>query len=197
MWGARGPAIALGIPPDELPVEMDAQTRPDVGSAIQVTVGRLRSEDGYHPYTLRWQGSGRPGVAQVAEVVSGTVGTGARLAPSRLLAWWRSPWLVEALPASRARLDPVARALVEVELPGRGLPLLLRALTAWERVASSYAGPAGTDVAAALARLVAAAAGTQVSIAAVADEYGADPDGVRAAGTELRRLLRLCPERGW
>lgn len=197
LWGARGPAVALGIPPGEPPAEMDAQTYPDAGSAIHVTVGQLRSENGYHLYTLRWQGNGRPGVAQVAEIVSGTVGTDARLPSHQVRAWWRSPWLVKTLPAPRASLDPVERTLVEVELPRRGFPLLLRALTAWERAAPSYEGPVGSHVAAALARLVAAAAGTQVSISDVAFQYGADPADVRTAGTDLRRLLRLDPLRGW
>jgi hypothetical protein len=197
LWGARGPAIALGIPLGETPAEMDARTIPGAGSTIQVTAGRLRSKNGYHPYTLRWQGSGRPGAAQVAEIVSGTVGTGARLSPHQLRAWWHSPWLVRTLPAPRVTLDPVARALVEVELPGRGFPLLLRALTAWERVAATYEGSVGPHVACALARLVAAAAGTKVSIADAAPQYRADPADVRAAGTVLRRSLLLCPERGW
>lgn len=198
LWGARGPAIALGIPAGELPHEMDAQTQPDVDSTIHVTMGRIRSGDGNHPFTLRWQGSGRPGVAQVAEVVSGSAWTGAKLPAHQLRAWWRQPWLVTTLPVPRVGLDLVGQALVEVELPGRGFPLLLRALTAWEQAAATYQGHTSTDaVAAALARLVAAAAGIQVSIAVVAGQYATDPAEVRTAGTDLRRQLRLSPERGW
>lgn len=113
--------------------------------------------------------------------------------------WWRDPGRARALPPPRIALDPVATALWRVELPTRGPYLLLRCLAAWWRIAGRLDAPVSGDaaVAAALARLVAACAGTQVSIDAVARQYAADPSHVRAAGVELRPLLALSPERGW
>ena len=100
-------------------------------------------------------------------------------------------------PPLRVELDPVADALWRVELTGRGFPLLLRCLAAWWRAGPALGDLAVPTVAAALARAVAAAAGTQLTIDAVARQYDADPAAVRAAGAEVRRVLRLSAELGW
>lgn len=198
LWGARGPAIALGVPFTEFPRELDAQTAPEPDSPMQATGGWLRTEQRMYPYTLRWQGgAGRPGVTQVVEVVAGQARSGVRLSPSLLQSWWRTPWRVQALPRLRIDLDPVAVALWDVELTGRGFPLLARCLAAWWRVRAMPAGADVPSVAAALARIVATRAGTQVTFDTVARQYGADPAAVRAAGADLRGSLQLPPDRGW
>lgn len=70
----------------------------------------------------------------------GRTGSGARLSPYDVQAWWRATARVRALPPARIDLDPVAAALWRVELPLRGPHLLLRCLAAWWRIADQ-AGP--------------------------------------------------------
>lgn len=197
LWGPRGPGIAVGVPPIERPSSLDAHTAPDADAVMQVTGGWLRTDQQNFPFTLRWQGGpGRPGVTRVGEVIGGRADSAGRLSPYQRL-WWRSPARVRMLPRPRIDLDPVASALWDVELTRRGFPSLLRCLTAWWRAGETVAVAPVADVAAAVARLVAARAGTQVTIDAMAREYDANPAGVRAAGTELRRSLQLSPGHGW
>jgi hypothetical protein len=199
-WGTFGPALVLGVPAGSRLAELDAATvaQPDV--VLQATEGRLRSPRWHYPYVLRWEGrSGRPGEIRVAEVVSGPAPTGSRLSGHAVRSWWRDPVRARPLPASRTALDPVAAALWRVELPTRGPYLLLRCLAAWWRTQAQLA-PASAEVpavAAALARLVAGCAGTQVTYDAVALQYAAEPAEVRTAVARLRPVLALSADRGW
>jgi len=200
VWGPRGPALAVGVAPDALLGGLDAGTSPDPDTALHVTVGWLHGSHGSYPYSLRWEGGhGRPGAVRVAEVVSGHVDAGARLSGHLAHDWWRVRTRAAALPPSRADLDPVAAVLWRVELPARGPHLLLRCLAAWWRAVGQVDGAllGEAAAAAALARLVAAQAGVQLAIGAVAAQYHVDSAQVRAAGSELRPPLGLCPERGW
>lgn len=199
VWGTFGPALVLGVPAGGRLDELDAATAADPDAPLQVTEGWLRSRLWHYPYALRWEGQGRPGAAKVAEVVSGRGVSGARLSGHAVRSWWRDPARARPLPAPRVELDPVAAALWRVELPARGPYLLMRCLAAWWRTEGvvGVAGAQEVAVAAALARLVAACAGTQVSYDAVALQYAADPAEVRTAGAALRPLLALTAERGW
>lgn len=200
VWGPFGPALALGVPSTARLTDVDAGTSASARAALQVTEGWLRSPQLHYPYSLRWEGTyGRPGAVRVAEVVSGQMPPAARLSGLLVRSWWRDPSRARPLPASRIALDPVAAALWRVELPDRGPYLLLRCLAAWWRISDQVDAAARGDsvVAAALARLVAACAGTQVSYDAVAVQYSVDPSAVRACSGELRRLLGLDAERGW
>jgi hypothetical protein len=200
VWGTFGPALVLGVPAGSRLIELDAATVAHPDAVLHATEGRLRSPGWHYPYVLRWEGrSGRPGAIRVAEVVSGRAPAGSRLSGPAVWSWWRDPLRARPLPASRCALDPVAAALWRVELPTRGPYLLLRCLAAWWRTHAQVA-PASADVpaaAAALARLVAACAGTQVTYDAVALQYAADPAEVRAAVARLRPVLALSAERGW
>jgi hypothetical protein len=198
VWGALGPALVVGIPAGAYPTGVDAATAPELHCALQVTEGLLRTGRlVLYPYALRWEGRGRPGSAQVAEVLPGPAGPGARL--SRLGRRWSPDVRRVRPPASRVPLDPVATVLWRVELASRGPHLLLRCLAAWWRVQDQVDVPAlgETAVAAALSRLVSACAGTSVSYDAVASQYGAQAAHVRTASGELRSLLALGAERGW
>lgn len=200
VWGPHAPALAVGIPPGALPSELDAGTVPHPGSVLQVTAGQLQVSWRRYPYSLRWDGRrGRPGEVQVAEVVSGHISPGARLSAYDVPPWWRSAAILRALPAPRVVLDPVAAALWRVELPLRGPHLLMRCLAAWWRIQGRLGvpAPADADVAATIARIVAACAGTQVTIDAVTGQYAADRGQVSGLGAELRRLLALTRDRGW
>jgi len=200
VWGSFGPALVLGVPAGTRLTELDAATAPDPLATLQVTEGWLRSPTRHYPYALQWEGRrGRPGAVRVAEVVAGGASPGARLSGQLVRSWWREPARARALPAARIALDPVATALWRVELPTRGPYLLLRCLAAWWRIAGRLDAPVSGDrpVAAALARLVAAGAGTQVTIDTAARQYAADPAQVRSAGAELRPLLGLSQDRGW
>jgi len=200
VWGTFGPALVLGVPAGSRLAELDAVTAPDPDAALQATEGWLRSPRWHCPYALRWEGrSGRPGAIRVAEVVSGRAPAGSRLSGHAVRSWWRDPLRARPLPASRIDLDPLAAALWRVELPARGPYLLLRCLAAWWRTQERL-DPAAPDVpahAAALARLVAACAGSAVTYDAVAVQYAADPADVRAAGARLRPVLSLSADRGW
>ncbi|MEX2290467.1 MAG: hypothetical protein WD794_09105 [Mycobacteriales bacterium] len=198
VWGSFGPALAVGVPATARLTELDAATRADPDAALQVTDGWLRSPQRHYPYSVRWEGaSGRPGAVRVAEVVSGQLPGGARLSGHLVRSWWREP-RSRPLPASRIALDPVAAALWKVELPGRGPYLLLRCLAAWWRISDRVHVTGGESaVAAALARLLAACAGTQLSYDTVAVQYSVDPADVRARGGELRPLLALDDGHGW
>lgn len=200
VWGSFGPALVVGVPAGTRVSELNAGTEPDPDTELQVTGGWLRAPMRHHPYAVKWEGrQGRPGKVRVVEVVSGQPPAGAHLAGHLVRKWWRDPWGGRALPAPRISLDPVAAALWRVELPDRGPYLLLRCLAAWWRVADELDVRASGEapVAAALARLVATCAGTQVSYDAVAAQYTADPAGVRTATAQLRPLLALSAERGW
>lgn len=200
VWGTFGPALALGVPAGSRVTELDAATAADPDAVLQTTEGWLHSPRWHCPYVLRWEGrSGRPGAVRVAEVISGRAPVGCRLSGHGVQSWWRDPLRARPLPPSRTALDPVAAAVWRVELPTRGPYLLLRCLAAWWRTQEQIA-PAASEVptvAAALARLVAACAGTQVSYDAVAVQYSADPAEVRTAGTQLRQVLALSADRGW
>ncbi len=200
VWGAFGPALVLGVPAGSSVAELDAATAPRPDAVLQTTEGWLRSPRWHYPYVLRWEGrSGRPGAIRVAEVVSGRAPAGSRLSGHAVRSWWRDPLRARPLPASRTALDPVAAALWRVELPARGPYLLLRCLAAWWRTQEQL-DPGASEVpavAAALARLVAACAGTQVSYDAVAVQYSAGPAEVRTAGARLRPVLALSTDRGW
>lgn len=200
LWGTAGPLLALGIPPTVRLQDVDAGTAAEAGAALQVTEGWLRSAQRHVPYTLRWEGtSGRPGAVRAVEVVRGRLPRGARLSSHLVQSWWRNGASPRLLPASRIELDPVATELWRVELPARGPYLLLRCLAAWARVReqTDAAATGAAVLAAALARLVAACGGTQLSYEAVAAPYSADGSAVRACTRELRTLLALDPEVGW
>lgn len=190
LWGTRGPAIVVGLHADEQPSHVEVHTAPNASATVQTTSGWVRTDQRDYPFRLRWQGGpGRPGVTRVAEVIGGSRDLDRR-APSS-----RRPWLpfpARALPPARIELDSVAATLWDVE-PGRGgLPSLLRCLASWwqaETTMETTSGWSGTAVAAAVARLVAARAGTQVTINEMARQYDADPAAVRAAGSVLRRSL--------
>lgn len=200
VWGTFGPALVLGIPAGSRLTELDAATVAHPDAVLQATEGWLRSPRWHYPYVLRWEGrSGRPGAIRVAEVVSGRAPTGSRLSAHAVQSWWRDPLRARPLPPARTALDPVAAALWRVELPTRGPYLLLRCLAAWWRTQGQLA-PASADVpaaAAALARLVAACAGTSVTYDAVALQYAAEAAEVRTAATRLRPVLALSADRGW
>lgn len=200
VWGSFGPALVLGVPAGTRVSELNAGTTPDRSAALQVTGGWLRAPMRHYPYAVKWEGGqGRPGRVRVVEVVCGQPPAGASLPSHLVRRWWRDSWGGRAFPAPRIALDPVATALWRVELPGRGPYLLLRCLAAWWRIDGQLdvrdVGEAAS--AAALARLVAACAGTQVSYDAVAAQYTADPAAVRAASSQLRPLLALSAAVGW
>lgn len=199
VWGSSGPALTVGVPATTRLSELDAATHADPGAALQVTDGWLRSPQRHYPYSLRWEGTyGRPGAVRVAEVVSGQLPGGAKLSGHLVRNWWRES-RARPLPASRISLDPVAAALWQVELPGRGPYLLLRCLAAWWRISEHVVHvPRGEcAIAAALARLVAVCAGTQLSYDAMAVQYSVDPADVRGRSGQLRPLLALDAARGW
>jgi len=194
LWGTRGPAIVVGLPADEQPSHVEVHTAPNASATVQTTSGWLRTDQRDYPFRLRWQGGpGRPGVTQVGEVIGGSRDLDRR-APSSRRPWLPFPAPAPALPPARIELDPVAAALWDVEPSRGGLPSLLRCLASWwqaETTIETTSRWSGTAVAAAVARLVAAQAGTQVTINEMARQYDVDPAAVRAAGTVLRRSLQL------
>lgn len=198
VWGPQGPAFALGMPASEQANEVDVRSFVDPESTMQLTAGRLISDRTSYAYTLRWQGgAGHQPAGQVAEVIGGQTAGDARLSSYLVPPWWLEPSRIATLPPLRIDLDPVAAALWRVELTRRGIPLLLRCLASWWRAAPALADLAVLPLAAAMARAVAGAAGTQLTIDASARQYDADPAAVRAAGGQVRRVLGLSAQLGW
>jgi hypothetical protein len=97
-------------------------------------------------------------------------------------------------------LEPLERLIWKHSLPFCGLPLLLRMLTAWNRIPDQAAvlqSHPPKAIAAAIDRMIGYRAGDRGHYNEVAGLYHIDEDTVRSADKTLARRLKLSATQLW
>ncbi len=196
LYGEGGPLRAVGMLPGVLPTESHFATEEPEQGRLHFTGGGLKAGGSVYSFGLRWHlVAGKPAVEEVlpyADAVDGRFASSGWLPTA-------GPQLHEWAPKPRSPLDPVGMAVWNVDLSEVGLPLVIRCLAAWSRVAYEPAleqfTPAATG--AALASLVGRRAGFNRTRVEVADDYGVDLEEVKAAARSLQGLLQLSATRLW
>jgi hypothetical protein len=200
LFGPAAPRLAIGLDIGEPPLSVtssDSAPSPD-GSDMLLVDGELHTAGWGYPYQLCWRFTG--GAALIEELTPFAGAHWPRLPQPRYLPF--SPAarrLYDAAPRPQADLDQVARVLWRRAVPVHGLPLVLRCLAAWWRVADRdellQAHPADA-IAAAIDRMVAYRAGASGRHDDAAAAYQVSAAAVRAVTADLQRRLRLsatCP----
>lgn len=197
LYGRDAPLVVVGMPAGELPESVQAYTTPQEAGRPAVTHGDLRSRDGsVYRFALWWEP--RTAGPQLLELLPGLLRREGRLPQRWSLGHAVAARLYEHPPRPKG-LDPVGQALWRVDLPRGGLPLVVRCLTAWWRIADEQAdlgAPPGV-LAAALASLVENRSGLRRSRAEAAADHGVAADEVTDAATRLQRRLELTSQRPW
>jgi hypothetical protein len=197
LYGAEGPACAVGIAPGQSRrlARISMLGASSLRGPVVVSTGSVALDDGSsYPYTVRWRLQAAK--AAVEEVL--TSGAAGPTLPHRdRLHPMVATRLFDEVPGTPTQLDPVGAALWE---QGRhlGLPLVVRCLAAWWRLRDPSAVPRPPPVlAAGLATLVGRRAGAWHPVQAVAAALGVDPTHASAAADELQQLLLLSPQQPW
>jgi len=197
LYGAEGPACAVGIAPGQSRrlARISMLGASSLRGPVVVSTGSVALDDGSsYPYTVRWRLQAAK--AAVEEVL--TSGAAGPTLPHRdRLHPMVATHLFDEVPGTPTQLDPVGAALWE---QGRhlGLPLVVRCLAAWWRLRDPSAVPRPPPVlAAGLATLVGRRAGAWHPVQAVAAALGVDPTHASAAADELQQLLLLSPQQPW
>lgn len=188
LYGADAPAVALGMPRGAVPMEATMATLGRDPFQPRMTMGHVLVDRDIYPYGLVWRSVA--GTACVEEVLP-TDDPMARLPRRADLHPDLVERLFDALPDPPVDLDPVARALWDVELPLRGLPFVARALATWWRLEDARAvaaHPVGA-LAAAVAMVTGQASGLRPKLPEAAGAHAVDPDAVGEALSDLRQLL--------
>jgi len=197
LYGADGPLRGVGIPIGALPSKSSFFTQEPIPGFLYCSTGTVFAGGRGYPYALRWRL--RAGKAVVEEVLPFPASPDGRFWLRWNLPSSPSNALYEGAPAPRIELDPVAANLWRVEMAESGLPLVVRCLAGWWRVARApeIAGQPPSVVAAAVAALLGRRAGFNRSQKTAAAEYGADPTEVSRIARQLGRLLQLSNARCW
>lgn len=196
LYGDAGPLRAVGVLPGALPTESHFNTEEPEPGRLHFTGGGLKAGESVYSFGLRWQlVAGKPAVEEVlphSDAADGRFSSASWLPIA-------GPQLYGQAPKPRTLLDPVAMAVWNVDLSEVGLPLVIRCLAAWSRVAYEPVleqfSPAA--IGAALASLVGRRAGFSRTRAEVADDYGVDVEDLQAAARSLQGLLQLSATRLW
>jgi hypothetical protein len=200
LFGAGGPLRAVGVDAGEVPVSMStSDSQPSgPGSGMFLVDGVLHTASNSYGYQLCWRFAGTTALVEEVTPFPGAY-------------WPRQPEprynpaglvgrrLYAAAPPPRASLDAVASTLWR-SVTRYGLPLILRCLAAWWRVADAdqlLAAHPPDALAAGVARMIAYRAGAGGRYDATSATFGVDVAAVRAAATELQRLLRLSGDCPW
>ena len=193
LYGADGPAVAVGVPPDEQLMSFTSESEwLTAGSGF--TAGMLLTSRHRYPYALHWHAEGR--ALFVVEVLAYPPHEDGRLSGFGAM-FLGAPRLV-APPAHLPGLDEVARTLVSVGAPRHGLGVTARALAAWWRLDPEPVAPdQPAVVAAAIHRLVASRAGSPSRFREAADAYQVGEVALRRADAVLRKRLDLGAARAW
>jgi hypothetical protein len=199
LYGAEGPACAIGMPPGQsrrlTRISMIAAS--SLRSRVAVITGGLAIDDGSsYPYTLRWRL--QAGKAAVEEVLPATDTAGPTLPHRDGLHPALAQCLYDQIPGTPAQLDTVAAALWDQGPRHLGLPLVVRGLAAWWRLPDPTALPHPPPVVAAgLAVATGRLAGAWHPVQAVAAALGVDRSEATAAADDLQQRLRLSPQQPW
>jgi hypothetical protein len=198
LWGAFGPAVAVGLPPATSPEHVTAGTAAPEPGLPHATTGFVTAGGARYPYTLRWElTAGKP---RVVEVVPFPAARTPSLPPVSRADPGARPWLGQqaTAPRSTALNDPVVAQLWRVEPATAGLPATVRAVTAWLRLGwHDEAMPSAPVMAAALASVLSPWSGRQRTRAAAAAEHGADVAAVQRAVRVLKQRLAPSLLRPW
>lgn len=189
LYGTAGPARAIGLVDARSIVDLSAMTLtwPD---ALIVTTGNLWAGERRLAYSLRWSFDG------AKPVVSEVVPAHATVEPRLVLADLDpavAAVLTDAALDPRRPLDPVAADVWRIAVM-LGLPVALRCLAAWWRVADRVAGTSHS--AEALASGVVRAVGTRAGVPKASLPAMAAGEG-NAAARLLNRHLQLTRDRLW
>jgi hypothetical protein len=204
MFGGYGPFRAIGLPPTDPPTSVQATfttARPD---AWTITIGVIATAAKQYLFRMTWHFENRRAVVDEVTPLGHQFGSRGQMAA----AFRPAPELFAELPPPRVQLDRVARQVWKVAVPRRGLPLALRCLAAWWRIAGAHGEPVqlasvefdeypAALVAGALERLVgywATGSGTYAE-AAAAYQVG-EPD-LRKITPVLQGHLQLSAGRLW
>jgi hypothetical protein len=188
--GPAGFCRVLGMPPGEEPERFVAEADGDVIDGV--LLGAAGTEC---PYQIRCQ------AGQVAEVLPFPVGHDGALWG---FYWWGerpgARWAADRIVPARG-LDPVEAALAANGAAWNGLPVAVRALAAWSRIAADQQRLLATHppvpLAAAVYRLVACRAGGRGTFAEAAAAFRVPEPDVRKADRAVRVPLALGPGRPW
>jgi hypothetical protein len=187
VYGSSAFAAIVGMPPGEAPVQYTA--RADVGAVNGVLLGSSGNE---YPYFVVCRDG------QVAEVLQFPVAQDG--------AFWGFYWWTKYEDAGRVRatttgLDPVESVLAIAGPGWYGLPVAIRALAAWGRIADAHqhllSAHLPHTLAATVIRLVGYRAGGKAAFADAADYFRVPEQDVRRADRAVRPLLALGPGRPW
>jgi hypothetical protein len=195
LYGADGPLRGVGIPVGALPTKSSFFTQEPVPGFLYCTSGTVFAGGRAYPYALLWRlAAGKPVVEEVLPFPASPNG---RFWLRWNLPSWSSSALYEGAPPPRIELDPVAANLWRIELPESGLPLVVRCLASWWRIAHApeLAAVPPPVLAAALTALLGRRAGLNRTQKAAAADYGAEPAEVLGAARQLQHLLRLSEGR--
>jgi hypothetical protein len=193
LYGADGPAAAVGVPPDEQLMSFTAGGGwLTAGSGY--TAGMLLTDRSRYPYALHWHAQGR--ALSVVEVLAYPPHEDGRL--YGFGAMFLGPQRLVLAPVRVPGLDEVAWRLVSVGAPWHGLSVTARALAAWWRLGDELlAHDQPAVVAAAVHRLVASRAGHPGRFRGAADAYQVEEGALRRADAVLRKRLDLGVARAW
>jgi hypothetical protein len=199
LYGAEGPACAVGITPGQsrrlARISMIAASSL-LGRMAVITGGVALDDGSSYPYTLRWRL--QAGKAAVEEVLSATDTAGPTLPHRDDLHPALAHSLYDQIPDTPVQLDPVAAALWEQGSRHLGLPLVVRCLAACWRLRDPAALPHPPPVlAAGLATLTCRHAGAWHPVQAVTAALGVNPSEATAAADDLQQHLRLSPQQPW
>ncbi len=207
LYGPRGPAIVVGLRPDERPTGIGTSTSPPDADGVAITSGELKtSADREVPFALYWRPTPTRSVFEVESFPIAAIGrmlvqrdAYAEALRVRLREFLRPP------PEAVVDLDPGASILLRQSATTLGLAYAARCLAAWWHV-TERSGPApdgwgppptGNVGAAAIELIAAKRAGIQMTSNRVAERYGCPVEPVRKEVRRLQLFVRGVENLGW
>lgn len=201
LFGPAGALRAVGLDAGELPRSMSSsESTPAPGGADMLLIaGEVETADRSYGYQLCWRFT--EGTPLIEELTPFPAAYWPRLPETRYAMFFPAArQLYKTTPGPRVRLDPVADALWHCAVAMHGLPLTLRCVAAWWRLADRnqlLRAHSPELLAAAIDRMVSYRAGASGRYADAAAAYRVDPDEVRAVNDHLQRRLQLSASRPW
>jgi hypothetical protein len=199
LFGVRWLGCAVGLAPSSSLLRVGGRTRHPSADERFVTEGWVETHEHRgvrFPAAVVWRLVG--GKPVVDEIVPHAAND-----PNLLVrGWFLSPGdvVLDRLPVRGVVLDAVAARLTDVVLPVEGLPLLIRCLTAWWRLAPELTTAAGHPpevISAALLRLISWRSGDRVATAESARRFRVNVAQIKSAESQLKTRLQLSADVVW